>query len=57
MDNTVVLSKIYNSLTLISTRGEDTLIMADCLRALYSYINEQNTYTETKVINLEDKKE
>jgi hypothetical protein len=27
----ILLSKIYNSLTLISTKGEDTIIMADCL--------------------------
>lgn len=27
------LSKIYNTLSLISTKGEDTLVMADCLRA------------------------
>lgn len=28
------LTRIYNTLMLISTKGEDTLIMADCLRAI-----------------------
>ncbi len=28
------LQRIYNTLNLISTKGEDTLVMADCLRAL-----------------------
>lgn len=28
------LTKLYNTLLLISTRGEDTMIMAECLRAL-----------------------
>ena len=32
------LIKIYNTLTLVSTKGEDTLIMADCLRALQEWI-------------------
>ena len=28
------LTRIYNTLMLISTKGEDTLVMADCLNAL-----------------------
>lgn len=32
------LIKIYNTLTTVSTRGEDTLTMADCLRALRSVV-------------------
>jgi len=28
------LARIYNTLLNVGTRGEDTLIMADCLRAL-----------------------
>ena len=36
------LSRIYNTLLLINTKGEDTLIMADCLNALRSFMsNEQ----------------
>ena len=32
------LARIYNTLLNISTRGEDTLVMADCLRALETVI-------------------
>lgn len=40
------LIKIYNTLTTISTKGEDTLIMADCLRALRQYIIENQEEKE-----------
>ena len=37
-----VMSRIYNTLLLINTKGEDTIVMGDCLRALKSFIlNEQ----------------
>ena len=37
-----VMSRIYNTLLLINTKGEDTMVMGDCLRALKSFIlNEQ----------------
>ena len=32
------LSRIYNTLLLINTKGEDTLTMADCLKALRNFI-------------------
>ena len=32
------LSRIYNTLLLVNTKGEDTLTMADCLRALRNFI-------------------
>ena len=36
------LSRIYNTLLLINTKGEDTIVMADCLNALRSFVtNEQ----------------
>lgn len=35
------LSRIYNTLLLINTKGEDTMTMADCLRALYKLIDEE----------------
>lgn len=36
------LSRIYNTLLLINTKGEDTIIMADCLNAMRSFVtNEQ----------------
>lgn len=34
------LYRIYNTLGTISTRGEDTIIMGDCLRALATFIQE-----------------
>lgn len=38
-----ILSKIYNTLLLVNTKGEDTMVMADCLKALRDFIltNEQ----------------
>lgn len=33
-------SRIYNTLKTISTKGEDTLIMADCLRAIQELAKE-----------------
>ena len=32
------LSKILNTLAMVSTKGEDTLVMADCMRALQQFI-------------------
>ena len=41
------LVRIYNTLSNISTKGEDTLAMSDCLRALEQVVvsmnQEQNT--------------
>lgn len=34
------LGKIYNTLTLISTKGEDTITMAECLKALKALYSE-----------------
>lgn len=43
------LIKIYNTMTTISTKGEDTLTMADCLRAFRSVIFEiQKQHDEPK---------
>ena len=33
-----LLTRIYNTLLLVNTKGEDTLTMADCLRALRNFI-------------------
>lgn len=33
-----ILSRIYNTLLLVNTKGEDTLTMADCLNALRNFI-------------------
>ena len=34
------LTRLYNTLLLISTKGEDTMIMAECLKALQKVIEE-----------------
>lgn len=36
------LTRIYNTMLNIGTKGEDTLIMADCLRALEQVIVQVN---------------
>ena len=36
------LTRIYNTMLNIGTKGEDTLIMADCLRALEQVIVQIN---------------
>ena len=41
------LSRIYNTLLLINTKGEDTLIMADCLNAMRAFV--QNEQRELEV--------
>ena len=35
-----MLSRIYNTMCGISTKGEDTLVMADCLRALEQVVTQ-----------------
>ena len=32
------LSRIYNTLLMVNTKGEDTLVMADCLNALRNFV-------------------
>ena len=34
------LIRIYNTLTTVSTKGEDTIVMADCLKAFKQSIEE-----------------
>lgn len=41
------LSRIYNTLLLINTKGEDTIIMADCLNAMRAFV--QNEQRELEV--------
>ena len=33
-----LLTRIYNTLLLVNTKGEDTMIMGECLRALQNFI-------------------
>lgn len=54
----ILLHKIYNTLNLISTKGEDTLYMAKCIEALKEVIQTlecaMNTEVVTGNINFED---
>lgn len=46
-----LLQRIYNTMLEINTKGQDTLIMSDCLRALDSLINaieEESSAIETQ---------
>ena len=43
------LIKIYNTLLLINTRGEDTIVMADCLKALHQFISEERKEITTQI--------
>ena len=40
MDKELLL-RIYNTLLLIETKGESTMLMADCLRGLQTVINSE----------------
>lgn len=40
------LIRIYNTLSIISTKGEDTVAMAQCLLALKQIIEENNNKKE-----------
>ena len=37
-DKIVFLNQLYNTFCLIHTKGEDSLIMADCLRAFQNFL-------------------
>ena len=42
------LTRIYNTMLNIGTKGEDTLIMSDCLRALEQVIVQINQAAQQK---------
>lgn len=42
------LEKILQTLKLVNTRGDDTIIMSQCLIALQQFINEQTKQAEDK---------
>lgn len=41
-DELNLLTQIYNTLTLVSTKGEDTIIMGDCLKAFQNFLLNQD---------------
>jgi hypothetical protein len=51
-ENLDMLSRIYNTLLLINTKGEDTLLMAECLVTLKNLV-----LTEKEKINKRNEEE
>lgn len=52
-----LLSKVYNTLSLISTKGQETLYMANCLNAIYELqkkLAEKNITEETVTLPIDD---
>lgn len=41
MERIEQLARIYNTLLLVNTKGEDTVLMADCLKALRTFVTEE----------------
>lgn len=37
-EDLVLLSQIFNTLSLVSTRGEDTMLMGDCLKVFKEFL-------------------
>lgn len=50
--NVELLGQIYNAMTNIATKGEDTIVMADCLRAMAQILQDENK-TETAEVPAE----
>lgn len=46
-EDLMLLVNLYNNMLSISTRGEDTLMMAKCLDSLKSFIFEQQSKMKT----------
>lgn len=42
------LMKLYNTLCMISTRGEDTITMSGCLMAIKNYVSELQENNDNK---------
>ena len=45
------LARIYNTLATISTRGDDTITMGDCLKALRQEIETMNKELQEEAIS------
>lgn len=54
-----MLSRIYNAMCEIRTSGQDTITMADCLRALESIVTQiaRNAQAPAAADNMEEKGE
>lgn len=54
-----MLSRIYNAMCEIRTSGQDTITMADCLRALESIVTQiaRSAQVPAAAVNMEEKGE
>ena len=50
----IQLNKIYNTLSLIQTSGENTIIMGDCLKATKELINEIGQEMENDTVEVKE---
>lgn len=48
------LSRLYNTLLLINTKGEDTIYMSDCLKSLFSFIKNEKEVLRQKELYQEE---
>ena len=44
-----LLTRLYNTLLLINTKGEDTILMGDCLKALQNFVLTKKEEIESQV--------
>lgn len=51
------LNQIYNTLSLITTQGENTIIMGDCLKAIKQYIQLKEKEESVNQEEIEKKEE
>lgn len=56
MEFKMELTKLYNTMGTIETKGKDTLVMADCLRFLENLINNVPVPEENKLNDSEIEK-
>lgn len=50
-ENIEILGRIFTALGSVSTKGEDTIIMADCLRALQQVLQDAAKTEDNKPID------
>lgn len=51
------LIRVYNTLTEISTKGEDTILMANCLQAFRATLNKLQTEQAKEQVQSDNKEE
>ena len=42
-EDLILLTQIYNTLCLVNTSGEDTIVMGDCLKAFKQFLLQKQT--------------